>query len=160
LAGKGEGWIAVGYGVSGLGYCWNLSGRKKMSYNVYLKDAITGQILELDSPHQMKGGTYCLGGTTEAALNITYNYSVHFHRVFPAKPSDHLCAENGMISGVRFIYGSSGADSISILKQAIAQLGDDINDDYWEPTEGNAKRSLMHLLALAQMRPDGVWDGD
>jgi hypothetical protein len=131
-----------------------------MSYDICLRDAITGQKLELDLPHQMKGGTYRLGGTSEAELNITCNYSIHFRRVFPVKPSDHLYAKNGLLSGVRSIYGSSGAESIPMLKQAIAQLGDDVNDDYWKPTEGNAKRSLMHLLALAQMRPDGVWDGD
>lgn len=30
----------------------------------------------------------------------------------------------------------------------------------WEPTEGNAKRALLQLLAMARMRPDGVWNGD
>ena len=39
-------------------------------------------------------------------------------------------------------------------------LGDDVDDDYWKPTEGNAKRALYGLLAMAQMRPDGVWGGD
>ena len=33
-------------------------------------------------------------------------------------------------------------------------------DDYWEPTAANALRPLYQLMALAQMRPDGVWDGD
>jgi hypothetical protein len=54
----------------------------------------------------------------------------------------------------------TGAESVVLLKSAIAQLGDDVADDYWEPTEGNAKRALTQLLALAQLRPDGVWDGD
>jgi hypothetical protein len=54
----------------------------------------------------------------------------------------------------------TGADSIPILEKAIAQLGDDVDEDYWEPTEGNAKRALSQLLALAKMRPDGVWTGD
>ena len=27
-------------------------------------------------------------------------------------------------------------------------------------TEGNAKRALFGLIALAQLRPDGVWEGD
>lgn len=34
------------------------------------------------------------------------------------------------------------------------------NEDYWEPTAGNAIKPLWQLLAFAQMRPDGVWDGD
>ena len=32
--------------------------------------------------------------------------------------------------------------------------------DYWLPTRTNAIRPLYQLLALAQMRPDGVWEGD
>lgn len=37
---------------------------------------------------------------------------------------------------------------------------DEVSGDYWEPTEGNAKRPLLQLAAMARMRPDGVWDGD
>lgn len=29
-----------------------------------------------------------------------------------------------------------------------------------EATEGNAKRPLLQLAAMARIRPDGVWDGD
>ena len=54
----------------------------------------------------------------------------------------------------------TGAESISILQQAIAALGDDTTSNYWDATEGNAKRPLYQLLAMAQMRPDGIWDGD
>jgi hypothetical protein len=35
-----------------------------------------------------------------------------------------------------------------------------VHEDYWEATEGNAKRALLQLMALSRMRPDGVWDGD
>lgn len=34
------------------------------------------------------------------------------------------------------------------------------NDDYWTATAANAIRPLYQLLAFAQLRPDGVWDGD
>lgn len=37
---------------------------------------------------------------------------------------------------------------------------DDVDTDYWKPTEGNAKRALLQLLAMAKIRPDGIWDGD
>lgn len=40
---------------------------------------------------------------------------------------------------------------------AIAELHDDVDPDYWKATEGNAKRALLQLLAMARMRPDGVW---
>lgn len=119
-----------------------------MSYDTSLHDPITKEVLQLDAPHQMKGGTYALGGTTEAHLNVTYNYFPHYYRVF------------GGEKGIRTIYGMTGAESIPVLTNAIAQLGDDVDDDYWAPTEGNAKQALTQLLALAQLRPDGVWQGD
>lgn len=118
-----------------------------MSYDLGLKDPITNDWLELDEPHQMKGGTYCIGGSQTAEINITYNYAKHFYRVM----------EEG---GLRSIYGRTGAESIPILEAAIEALGDDVDEDYWKGTEGNAKRSLQQCLALARMRPDGVWDGD
>lgn len=124
-----------------------------MSYDLELQDPITKETLLLDAPHHMKGGTYAIGGTDRACLNVTYNYAKHFYRVF-----DGVNAEGD--GGIRSIYGMSGADSIPVLEQAIAQLGDDVDPNYWEGTEGNAKRALLHLLALAKMRPDGVWAGD
>ena len=62
--------------------------------------------------------------------------------------------------GIRTIYGKSGAESIPILEDAISKLGNDVDADYWKATEGNAKRPLMQLLAMAKMRPDGIWEGD
>lgn len=62
--------------------------------------------------------------------------------------------------GIRTIYGMTGAESIPIIKEAMERLGNDVDPDYWESTEGNAKAALSGLLAMAQMRPDGVWDGD
>lgn len=118
-----------------------------MSYDISLVDPVTRETLEVESPHQMRGGTYVLGGTTEAWLNITYNYGRFYREVFGEK-------------GIRTIYGMTGAESIPVIKAAMDKLGDDVDPDYWKPTQGNAKKALAGLLALAQMRPDGVWDGD
>lgn len=131
-----------------------------MSYDIELKDAVTGERLRLDVPHEMRGGTYAVGGTQDCWLNITYNYAPHYCRVFPEVASTHPAGRDGKLRGVRSIYGMTGAESIPHLKLAIAQLGNDVSDDYWEPTEGNAKLALWGLLALAQLRPDGIWDGD
>jgi len=117
-----------------------------MSYDTYLLDPATKDVIQFDEPHQMAGGTHVLGGTKDAWLNITYNYSKVFYQV--------------MEGGVRGLYQKTGAESIPILEKAISQLKDDVCGDYWEPTEGNAKRALLQLLALAKMRPDGVWNGD
>ena len=95
----------------------------------------------------MKGGTYCVGGTREAHFNITYNYGKYFYDKFGYE-------------GIRFLYGKTGAETIPILEKAIRTLGEDTDSDYWKSTEGNARQALCALLALARMRPDGVWDGD
>lgn len=118
-----------------------------MSYDIELCDPVTKEVIELDTPHQIRGGMYAMGGTTELWLNITYNYAKLYYRAFGEK-------------GIRTIYGKTGAESIPVLKKAISVLGDDVDPDYWKATEGNAKRPLYQLLAFAQMRPDGVWDGD
>lgn len=120
-----------------------------MSYDITLNDPITKEVIELDEPHFMQGGNYCLNGTTEMWLNITYNYSKFYCRddVFGKK-------------GIRTIYGLSGLESIPILEKAISVLGDDCSEDYWEATEGNAKKPLVQLLTMARMRPDGIWEGD
>lgn len=118
-----------------------------MSYDISLLDPITKKIVEFEQPHCRKGGTYQAGGTCEAWLNVTYNYSKHYRKVFGDK-------------GIRTIYGMTGEDSIPILEKAISLLGNDVADNYWEPTEGNAKKALYDLLTFAQLKPDGVWDGD
>lgn len=119
-----------------------------MSYDIELRHTVTGDTLQLDEPHHMRGGTYQVGGTTDANLNITYNYSRHFVAAFEDE------------RGIRCIYGMTGAESIPVLKAAAGKLGSDVDEDYWKPTEGNAKAAIMQLLALARMRPDGVWHGD
>ena len=46
-----------------------------MSYDIRLCDPVTGDVINLDHPHLMRGGTYAMAGTTELWLNVTYNYS-------------------------------------------------------------------------------------
>lgn len=118
-----------------------------MSYDISLVDPVTRETLLVENPHHIRGGTYAVGGTTEAWLNITWNYAPFYYEVFGEK-------------GIRTIYGMTGAESIPVLKSAMEKLGDAVDPDYWKPTQGNAKRALAGLLALAQLRPDGIWDGD
>lgn len=118
-----------------------------MSYDISLCDPVTGETIELEKPHHMRGGTFAVGGTTEARLNVTYNYSQHYVRTIGER-------------GIQSIYGMTGAQSIPILRDAAALLTNDVTKNYWTPTEGNAQRALLQLVALAEMRPDGVWNGD
>lgn len=79
------------------------------------------------------------------------------------------------LDGIRSIYGMTGAESIPILKHAIAVLESSDRElpaeerakyeehgttGYWLPTRVNAIKPLYGLLAFAQLRPDGVWEGD
>lgn len=137
-----------------------------MSYDIELVDPVTRKTLQLDAPHHMRGGTYAIGGTTEARLNVTYNYFPQFARVFAdshelrAQAPDWMHADRMPVRGIRTIYGLTGAESLPVLDAAIAQLGNDVHENYWQATDGNAKRALVQLRTLAAMRPDGVWSGD
>lgn len=111
-----------------------------MSYDISLCDPVTHEPLKADSTHFIAGGMRAMGGTKELWLNVTYNYSHFYYR--PEVFGD---------GGIRSIYGKTGAESIPMLEKAIAALGDDVDDsDYWNATEGNAKRALFGLLAFLQ----------
>ena len=128
-----------------------------MSYDLQLNEPGTDSPCALDAPHQMKGGTYAVGGTDLARLSITYNYATLLRKVLPKRVNSH--AE--FVGGIRSLYGRTGAESISVLLESMAMLADEPpSADYWEATEGNVRRALGCCLALARMRPDGVWEGD
>lgn len=149
-----------------------------MSYDIKLKDRVTGKTINFDQPHQMRGGTYAIGGTTEAWMNITYNYSNYYYEAtegddrFFGKLEDDYEKDEPRNLGIRGIYGKTGAESIPMLKDMIQRITEnysvdghwisveDVHDDYWKSTAGNAVRPLFSLIAMAQMRPDGIWEGD
>ena len=118
-----------------------------MSYSIHLLDPQTKEVIQFSEPHHLAGGTYAIGGTEEAWLNITYNYAPHFFRVLGE-------------GGIRSLYGKTGREAIPILEEAISKLGDDINADYWRPTEGNAKSALKNLMVLCSLAPHGIVGGD
>lgn len=122
-------------------------GHASLSYDISLCDPITMEPIELDVPHFVHGGTYCPTGSRELSMGVTYNYSPVFKRVMGQ-------------TGIRCIYGLTGAESMGILTRAIEALDNNVSDDYWECTDGNAKRALCGLLLFASYRPDGIWKGD
>lgn len=115
-----------------------------MSYDVSLHDRKALDVCRFEMPHQFAGGTYQVGGTTEAWLNITYNYSGILFKVIEG--------------GLRSLDNMAARKSIPILENAILQLGNDAHPDYWKPTEGNVKKALSGLLEFAKAFPDGIWD--
>jgi hypothetical protein len=118
-----------------------------MSYDIYFEDT-EGNTLRLpDDFEQPKGGTYAIGGTTEAWLNITYNYAPFFRSVFGP-------------DGIRSLYGKTGKEVTPDLERAVEILGTDRDQDYWNPTEGNAGAALNGLLQMAKVLPEGIIKGD
>jgi hypothetical protein len=118
-----------------------------MSYDVRFE--IGGELVVLDERHQFGGGTFAVGGTNEAWLNITYNYGGHFR------------ATLGHDDGIRSLYGKTAAELIPVLERAVAELGTERDDDYWAPTKGNAGAALSDLLGIARLAPaEAVLRGD
>lgn len=112
-----------------------------MSYDIYFRDAVSEEIITLPYKHQLNGATYCLGGTKELIFNITFNYAGIYDQY-----GFHVPQLNGM----------SAVAAMPILEGVIARLGDDVTEDYWQATEGNAKQALVKLLTMCQLRPDAV----
>lgn len=118
-----------------------------MSYDIELVDN-DGEVVALDEPMDLRGGTFIVGGTSRAWFNITYNYSKYFYDVLGK-------------DGIRSIYGKTVAETLPILEEAAAKLGTDTDPDYWKATEGNARNALLGLITLAKSAPpDSVWRGD
>ena len=126
-----------------------------MSYDIELLDPITKKVIEIKDAHFLRGGTYKMGGSTELSLNVTYNYSKILHQVLQPKttPSEFK-------SGIRSLYGMTALEATPILETAISTLKDDVDEDYWKPTEGNTKKALNNLLTMCKMRPDAIINGD
>ena len=117
-----------------------------MSWCFEFCDPVTNEVLKTEEKHFMfGGGTVCVGGTNDMSLDVTFNYSDIINKVI-----------NSNDTYAYLLNEKNGAEAIPILKRVISKLGDDVDDDYWTPTEGNAKRALCQLLAFAQMRPDAV----
>ena len=89
--------------------------------------------------HDIRGGTYVLGGTNHLEYNITFNYSNHFQKAFQHE------------DGIKILDGMSCMEAIPLIVEAMHRLGDDVVEDYWELTEGNAKKALDGLLHLAAL---------
>lgn len=121
-----------------------------MSYDIRLKDKNTDETLFARFSPQREG-TYALSNSPmrPCAMNITYNYQPLLVKAF------------GSEKGVRSIYGTTAKESIPVLESAMQKLGDDIDKDYWRPTEGNVKQAIAGLLAIARSSDsEGVWGGD
>jgi len=194
-----------------------------MSYDIRLVDPVTKEPLHTKVNHDMRGGMYAIGGTTELWLNITWNYAHYYyestdgdkrfaHDEISAYYADGTTGPVKTEYGIRGIYGKTGAESIPMLKDLIERIESNYKDEngewksarrkrrvvydedgnqtkmdvfeavrdnikytvkteeydisegdtsnYWTDTAANALRPLHQLIAMARIRPDGVWEGD
>ena len=115
-----------------------------MSYDIELV-GLDGQAVSVD--RHAEGGTYVMGGTTRAELNVTYNYAWFYYRVLDAE------------EGIRWLYGKRGGEVVDRLRAAVEDLGTRRYRDYWAPTPGNAGAALETLLRWAEQHPDAVFRG-
>ena len=112
-----------------------------MSYDVDFCDPVSGEVIRIDEPHFMRGGTYAVGGSTALSLNITSNYYKNY--------SPHSF-------DIKDLDGKTALEVIPELDLVIGLLSDETDPDYWKPVDGNAKRALIQLRTMAKMRPDAV----
>jgi len=100
-----------------------------MSWDLYVRD--DEGVVQVDKHEE--GGTFVLGGSKDAELNITYNYSNIF--------------------AFRTLNGKTCEDCIEWLESLIKILGTDRDEDYWESTEGNVGYCLSVILSWCQQHP-------
>ena len=112
-----------------------------MSYDISLVDPVLGSPVEV-IPHE-EGGTYALGGSNQAELNVTYNYSICYSLVgFSLKAID----------------GLTGDKAALLLGEAVSRLGITQYEDYWAPTPGNAGYAAGILLSWANQHPRAIFE--
>ena len=94
--------------------------------------------------HDVRGGTYALGGTWSLEVNVTFNYYDAYVKAF--------CSEEG----IKVLNGMKCIEAIPVIVEAMRRLGNDETDNYWDATEGNAKRALEGVLRIASLGYDGT----
>ena len=121
-----------------------------MSWDIEIVDD-NDKLMQCSTKHQMRGGTIRVDrdmnqvAVADAELNITYNYSAQYTKVW----DDY--------SGLYDRFNDKKAsECISDLALAVEMLGTETDDDYWVATSGNAGKAAEDFLWLCQQCPDGT----
>jgi hypothetical protein len=91
------------------------------------------------------------GGSTDAELNVTFNYWPFFWLAWP----EQLERSNELHE---MLDERRARDTSPLLEHAIALLQTDRDDDYWARTTGSAGYALSILLRWARQHPDAFWE--
>lgn len=116
-----------------------------MSWDITLVDK-TDECVKVASHEE--GGTFVVGGTERAELNITYNYGARYREALDTEQNDILHV---------ILDGKTGNETLITLAKIITALGIDRSNDYWEPTSGNAGYAALILFLWAAQYPDATW---
>ena len=106
-----------------------------MGYQIRL--ANDGAVCKVDAHEE--GGTYIMGGSPEAELSMTYNYSQVYALLdwHPAK-----------------MDGRKALTCIPELETVVEKLGTkQYAKDYWAPTPGNAGHAMNIVLGWCRQHP-------
>lgn len=157
-----------------------------MSYDIRILDPVTREPVILEHIHCVRGGTYAEHGTNELWFNITYNYAPFYYRAetlgestkeYGEEPVDGclqvLHEETGGIPGLAFLTIPQARERVlraihALRDENIDKAGNRYSptrdgfdneiasDNYWAPTERNARRALWNLLQLLLLAPDNA----
>lgn len=130
-----------------------------MSYDINVVRSKNKSRVILKYNHGIHGGTYAVGGTNEAWLNITYNYAKWFYELWPEpeekEHKDDVTPCGQMFGhrdgGIRSLYGRPLDEVIHELDRALSLLHGEPDSDYWAATEGNARDALFKLKLICEM---------
>ena len=120
-----------------------------MSYCVRLTD--NGSNVQV--PEHSSGAVFPYGGTTEAIINITYNYGVVYRIIDVSFPGQVIPS----YFTIKSLNNRKAKETIEVLSYMVSKLGTTEYKDYWAPTPGNAGIALNILLNWAGLHPDATW---
>jgi hypothetical protein len=109
-----------------------------MSYDIYIVSANGDDVLFREK-HTINGGTYEVGGTNDAHLNVTFNYAPIFKEVLDPE------------LGIKILNDMDINESLQLLDDANRSLSGTPDNDYWKCTEGNVKKVIQDLIKMAEM---------
>lgn len=159
-----------------------------MSYDLYLRDRVTGECLKVPG-HLMYGGNikghfnevgeFVPATTEEAYLNITYNYGRYYCEAFPGAGDggdqhEADAAKYGITDvhgGIRSLNGLSGVTAVPLLEEMARRIEEKYKDiDGWICTErqkawyenkqnpAKKKDPAEMLMEFIMLKRDGLSD--
>ena len=165
IGGTDELWLNITYNYSHY-YYEATDGDSRFAHDevsCYYSDGTTGPI---ETEYGIRGIYGKTGAESIPLLNdmikrIGEKYKVNGKWITTKRTGIRYKDERGKeIEAYDAIYRLANKDPFVTKEEYEYEVDEGNTEGYWEPTAAKAIRPLYQLLAMAQMRPDGVWDGD